>query len=155
MTRKIYLAGPLFTEYEQKQRAYEAQKIREVIGDKDIELFSPLEAPINGPKQPTMDIIFDTDATAMDESDIFFIDLANNDIGTITEVGMILQRLRQGEELLVYPVNSDFRVFKNERLGFESSIGFNGFTYGGFMKYNKPVFNSFEKALEQFAKDIA
>jgi hypothetical protein len=102
-----------------------------------------------------MDIIFDTDATAMDESDIFFIDLANNDIGTITEVGMILQRLRQGEDLLVYPVNSDFRVFKNERLGFESSIGFNGFTYGGFMKYNKPVFNSFEEALEQFAKDIA
>jgi nucleoside 2-deoxyribosyltransferase len=33
--KKIYLAGPLFTEYEQKQRKYEAEKIREVIEGTD------------------------------------------------------------------------------------------------------------------------
>ena len=154
MKNKIYLAGPLFTEYEQKQRRYEADKIREVIKDKDFELFSPLEAPINGDVQPTMDIIFDTDATAMDQAKVFFFDLSNNDVGTITEVGMVLQRLRQGEDLLVYPIESDFRTFKNSRLGFESTKGFNSFTLGGFVKYGKEIFTSFDDALEQFKKDI-
>jgi hypothetical protein len=154
MKTKIYLAGPLFTEYEQKQRMYEGEEIRKVIENKDYELFSPLEAPINGDVQPTMDIIFETDAKAMDESKVFFFDLSNQDMGTITEVGMVLQRLRQGEELLVYPVESDFRVMKNSRLGFESTIGFNSFTLGGFAKYNKPIFTSFKDALEQFKKDI-
>ena len=162
--KTIYLAGPLFTEYEQKQREYEARKIREVIKNTDYVLFSPLEAPINGDDndsqkgsqrvQPTMDVIFEKDAKAIDSSKVFFFDLSNSDIGTITELGMVLGRLRNGEDLLVYPVESDFRVMANSRLGFESTIGFNSFTYGGLAKYNKKIFTSFDEALNQFKKDI-
>lgn len=156
--KHIYLAGPLFTAAEQKQRIYESNEIRRIIlkSGKNITVFSPMEAPINDGTQPPQDIIFETDALEIDQADIFFFDLDNDDGGTMVEIGMVIQKIRSGQKgIKIYPIISDFRALANSRLGHESTWGGNSFVNGSFIKYGYKIFSSFEIALEQFQKDIS
>lgn len=154
--KHIYLAGPLFTAGEQKQRRYEAEEIKRIIVESgsNITLFSPLEAPINGDTQPTQEIIFETDAKEIDQADIFFFDLDNDDGGTMVELGMVMQRVRAGEKFKIYPVISDFRAMSNSRLGMESTWGSNSFVNGALIRYGFKIYTSFESAMKDFKKDI-
>jgi len=156
----IYNAGPLFTEYEQKQRKEEGKKIRDFLNKLNIEfeLGNPIDFDVNPSEenmsQPTQDIIYECDASFIDKTNIFFFDLCNNDSGTMVELGMAFEKLRQGKKIKIYPVISDFRTLSNSGKGFSSTIGFNSFVMGGIKKHNFEIFTSFDKAFKQFSKDI-
>lgn len=160
-TIKIYNAGPLFTEYEVKQRKEEGKILRGILDNNNIkgyEVFNPIEFNVNptgeNSKQPLPEVIYEADAKCIDASTAFFFDLCNNDTGTFVELGMTLQKLRNKENIKIYPVISDFRATANSRLGFESTIGFNSFVIGGIKKHGFKVFTSFEEATKQFKKDF-
>ncbi len=157
----IYNAGPLFTEYEQRQRKEEGQKIRDLLlsMERKFELGNPIDFDVNPSEgnmtQPSQDVIYESDASFIDKTNVFFFDLCNDDSGTMVELGMAFEKLRSGIDIKIYPVISDFRTLSNPGKGFASTIGFNSFVMGGINKHGFKVFTSFDKALEQFKKDIS
>ena len=156
MKRIIYVAGPLFTEYEMKQRREEGKLIRKLMDSLNLEyeIGNPIDFGITPNDeikgQPEPKVIFETDAKFIDKTNVFFFDLANNDTGTHVEIGMAIQKLRAGEKVSIYPVHSDFRTTSNSRLGFHSTIGFNAFAIGAFEQYGIKIYHSFNEALEVF-----
>lgn len=156
----IYIAGPLFAEYEQKQRLYEGKKIRESLNKLgiDFKIGNPIEFDVNptgdNPTQPSQDVIYEADASFIDSTNVFFFDLCNEDSGTMVELGMAFEKLRQGKDIKIYPVHSDFRVMSNTEKGFGSTIGFNSFVIGGILKHGFKMFTSFDESLEAFLKDL-
>lgn len=94
----IYLAGPLFTEDEQRQRRREAKALR----SHGFEVFSPLELNESGVTDAHE--IFSRDLIAMTRADACVLTLDNYDSGTMVELGYFL-----GKEKPVVAIWSDFR----------------------------------------------
>lgn len=149
----IYNAGPLFSEAEQKQRLYEGAKLREVLKDRGI-VANPLELPFAVDSPIASSEIFNKDMSHIDVANIFFFDLATNDSGTLVELGMAIEKRRQGKDIKIYPVFSDLRLLRNQAFGIESPVGFNSFVVGSLTSHQIEVFASFEQALEQFILDF-
>ncbi len=155
----IYNAGPLFTEYEISQRKLEGVKFRTLLEKNNVEyeLGNPIDFPVNPTDeiaaQPIPAEIYEADASFIDRANIFFFDFANNDPGTMVELGMAVMKIRKGEEVWMYGINSDFRILSNSRLGYDSTIGLNSFMTGAIFKHGFNMYASFDQALATFCKD--
>ena len=147
---KVYLAGPLFTEYEIEARKREHKMFKEAFPH--IDTFAPIDAPFNG-GNPTNKTIFETDYKEMNESNIFIFDLNNNDPGTIMELGLAIERKKQGDDIELYAFVWDLRMGRNiENAGpFDKPYGLNGFMVGGIQKYGKLV-HTFEDVIKEMKK---
>lgn len=145
---KIYLAGSLFNEAEVAQRLKEGKLLREAFGDK-IDLFNPIEQPFNENKQslPTDIEIYEGDAKAVLNSDIFLADITNEDPGVMVELGLAIA---SNKKILV--VNSDIRLKSANKYDIPS-YAMNHFVLGAIRKYGKLVF-SFEEAIEELKKYV-
>lgn len=143
-------------EYEVAQRKKEGVLLREATNKKDWEIFNPIDADINAGEgvAPHSTEIFSIDIKAIDEADVFFFDMGNKDSGTIMEMGIAIEKLRQGKEIKIYAVDSDFRMGHSLGTGWESPLGYNEFVIGAIKGTKQHLFNSFGAALEQFKKDF-
>ena len=107
--KKIYLAGPLFTREEQIVRRNDVKVLR--ANFPDIKFFSPLEVElsVDDPNitnaESTHDFYFNSDINAINESDLLIVDLANDDNGTLLELG-----IAYGLNKPYIIINSDFRL---------------------------------------------
>jgi len=143
----IYNAGPLFTEADQAQRLKE-QSIFDTIDG--IELFNPLTSPQNE-GAISAEMIYNADNEAIQKANVFFFDLANNDPGTLVELGMVIEKLESGSALEVYPIISDFRVSNREEYKCEySPVGYNSFVIGSLEKHKIKIYKSFQEAFQAF-----
>ena len=149
----VYNAGPLFSEAEQKQRLYEGARLRDVIKERGF-VANPLELPFAVDTPIASAEIFNKDTSHIDAANVLFFDLATNDSGTLVELGMAIEKLRQGKDLKLYPIFSDLRLLRNQASGLESPVGFNSFVVGSLTSHHIEVFASFEQALEQFILDF-
>lgn len=162
MTKQIiYIAGPLFTEYESKQRLKEGKKIRKLLDSLKLqyEIGNPIEFPINpkpGENQPEPNVIFQKDFDFIQKANVFFVDLANNDIGTYMELGIIIQRIKnnKSKSIKLFSIHSDFRILSNSRLGYKSTFGLNSFVIGGILKSGFKIYSSFDEALIDYKQNI-
>lgn len=105
----VYLAGPLFTREEQLVRRTDVAKLREAFPTSTF--FSPLEVEISvdDPSitnaESTHDFYFNSDLTAIQNADLLIVDLANDDNGTLLELG-----IAYGLNKPYIIINSDFRL---------------------------------------------
>jgi nucleoside 2-deoxyribosyltransferase len=81
MKQVIYLAGPLFTDGEMKQRRYESKELRSL----GYEVYSPLEQ--NDEIGFDIDVLYQRDIEAMNKADFAVVCLDNYDSGTMAELG--------------------------------------------------------------------
>lgn len=96
--RMIYLAGPLFTETERKQRYEEAELLR----SRGFIVFNPIELNDSGVNNPRE--IFNGDLCAMTLADACVLTIDNYDSGTMVELGYFL-----GTGKPVVAIWTDFR----------------------------------------------
>lgn len=90
MTKKLYIAGSLFSEAEIDKRLKEEEQIKSVIGD--VNIYNPINAPCNDKEGnlPTSSDIFWGDTKEILMSDIVVADLSNQlDTGVIAEMGIV------------------------------------------------------------------
>lgn len=151
----VYIAGPLFTEADQIQRYAEGDKIRWLFASTGVEglLFNPIEAPFQD-TDPDSATIFRGDYNAISLANTFFFDLATNDPGTLVELGIVIQRYMQDENIRIYPVISDFRALNRTKGGYESAIGYNSFLIGALTANKIPIYKNFQEALDAFQADM-
>lgn len=149
----IYNAGPLFTEADQKQRRLEGQRLRDVVKDQGF-VANPIELPFATNVAIQSKEIFFKDTSHIDQANVFFFDLAGNDSGTLVELGMAIEKLRQGKTLSIYPIFSDLRLLRNQASGVESPVGFNSFVVGSLTAHDIEIFDSFESAYQRFLRDF-
>lgn len=146
----VYNAGPLFTEADQAQRLKE-QSLFDSLPF--IEVFNPLTTPVNETADSAA-MIYHVDNQAIQKANVFFFDLASNDPGTLVELGMVIQRLEQGDPIKLYPVISDFRLY--HRTNYKSEIfpiGYNSFLIGSLEFHNIKIYQSFDEAFQSFVFD--
>ena len=146
----IYNAGPLFTEADQAQRLKEQTFFDSIKG---VKVFNPLTSPFNeGANSAAM--IYEGDNAPIQEANVFFFDLANNDTGTLVELGMVIQKLEDGEKLDVYPIISDFRVHGRSDYKCDyHPVGYNSFLIGALESHNIKIYHSFKEAFEVFTSN--
>ncbi len=146
----IYNAGPLFTEADQAQRLKEQASFDSIKG---IEVFNPLTSPFNeGANSAAM--IYEVDNAPIQKANVFFFDLANNDTGTLVELGMVIQKLEDGAKIDIYPVISDFRVSGRSEYNCEYfPVGYNSFLIGALESHKIKIYKSFDEAFEVFILD--
>lgn len=89
MAKKIYLAGPLFSESEVRDRREQAQELR----DMGFEVYNPIEA--NDEIGLVHDKLYLLDIEAMEACDIGIINADNLDSGTIAELGWLVAKEKQ------------------------------------------------------------
>lgn len=143
----VYNAGPLFSEADQAQRLKEQSFFDSL---EDVSIFNPLTSPFNEDANSAA-AIYQGDNTPIQAANVFFFDLANNDPGTLVELGMVIQMIEDGKDLLVYPIISDFRVLgRNEYNCDYSPIGYNSFLIGALESNNIVIYPSFKEAFEAF-----
>lgn len=105
----VYLAGPLFTREEQFIRRDDVAKLR--VAFPNTAFFSPLEVElsVDDPSitnaESTHDFYFNSDLTAIKNADLLIVDLANDDNGTLLELG-----IAYGLNKPYIIINSDFRL---------------------------------------------
>lgn len=152
----IYNAGPLFTEADIKQRLYEGKTIREFLDKNNIEYFlaNPIELPFDNTKILTSKEIFLGDYKHINKSNVFFFELSSGDSGTYVELGNVIEKLMNGKDIKIYPIFTDLRLQRNGASGVECPVGFNSYLVGSLTANNIEIFPSFDKAFEQFAKEI-
>ena len=152
----IYNAGPLFKEAEIVQRRLEGQKIEAVLKEKGKEYFlaNPINLPFDNSKVLTSKEIYLEDNSHINKANIFFFELASEDSGTMVELGTAIEKYQQGKDLRIYPVMADLRLQRNAASGVESPFGLNSYLVGCLTANNITIYNSFDEALAQFAKDI-
>ena len=95
---QVYLAGPLFTKSEMKQRLNDEKILKENF--KNLDIFNP----INLNKKEQIDnenlkdlsdtFFYEKDEQEIYDSDIMIADIDNNDPGTLVELGMFIQLKR-------------------------------------------------------------
>ena len=147
----IYNAGPLFTEADQAQKLKEEAYFDSLKG---VEVFNPLTSPLMKEGTITAKLIYDVDNEAIQKANVFFFDLANNDPGTLVELGMVIQSLEDGKKLDIYPVISDFRVSeRSEYISEFHAIGYNSFVIGSLESHNIKIYKSFKEAFEAFVSN--
>lgn len=106
---KVYLAGPLFTREEELIRKMDAKKLREAFPD--TKFICPLEDELSydDPNitnaESTHDFYFKKDLNNIKTADLLIVDLANDDNGTLVELG-----IAYGLNKPYIIINSDFRL---------------------------------------------
>lgn len=153
---QVYIAGPLFTECEEKQRRYEGDKIKAYLESFSIDyvLHNPIELPLNDQKDVTSAQIYQADYERLSASDAIFFDLSNEDSGSCVALGLIMEKKLQGKNIKIYPVIHDIRLSRNGQSGLESSCGYNSMLIGILKGNNETIYSSFEEAYNQFIKDF-
>lgn len=107
--KNVYLAGPLFTREEQIIRREDVAELRGAFPS--TKFFSPLEVElsVDDPSitnaESTHDFYFNSDLNAIKAADLLIVDLANDDNGTLLELGMAYG---YGKPYII--INSDFRL---------------------------------------------
>ncbi len=175
--KKGYIAGPLFSSAEVRERIREGKILREEFPD--IAWYNPIEEPINDKaKLPTAGDIFKGDFDAVTESDVIVADLTGIDTGVAMELGIaigikkaletlkevldeetedenfkgrILEKLKEKgiRERKVYCHNSDIRIATSgEYKNHYVPYGQNQFVIGGVEYLGNTVFSSMEEASE-------
>lgn len=128
MKTKIYLAGPLFTDSEIRERREEAAELRKL----GYEVYSPIEQNDDIGFDP--DELYRRDIAAMEEADIAVVRLDNLDSGTMAELGWFVARKK--------PV---FSVWSNWKYPSPNNI----FVRGLAINHGNKMFKS-EKELYEF-----
>ncbi len=156
-TLNIYIAGPLFTEGEVKQRLHEGKLIKEQLKKQGFELeglFNPIEAPYNDKanSSPTSEEIFIGDYDRIKEADVVFIDISNEDSGTMVELGHILTLNKLDHDIKLFAVSSDIRFNGEISQGHRAQIGHNQYVVGGILEGGNKIYPTFDEALKDFTK---
>ena len=153
---KIYNVGPLFTEAEKKQRQYEGKKLSSLLNSNGInfELSNPIDMPVSNNPSVTSSEIYQADYDRLNQANVVFFDLSNEDSGSCVALGIIMEKKIQGKEIKVYPIFHDIRLSRNGQSGLESSCGYNSMVVGILKGNNIPIYSSFEEAFSQFANDF-
>ncbi|MCI5774140.1 MAG: nucleoside 2-deoxyribosyltransferase [Erysipelotrichaceae bacterium] len=140
---KLYVAGSLFNEAEVAQRKKEGQILRESFPQ--LEIFNPIDQPFNENKQnlPTPQEIYEGDAKAVEECDIFIADLTNEDSGVMVELGLAIKTNTK----IIIGINSDIRLKSANKYDIPT-YGMNHFVLGAILKYGYLVY-SFDEAVEK------
>ncbi len=140
---KLYLAGSLFNEAEVAQRQKEGKILREMFPN--LEIFNPIEQPFNENKDslPTPEMIYEADAKAVIDCDIFIADLTNEDSGVMVELGLAIQ----SQTKIIIGINSDIRLKTANQYDIPT-YGMNHFVLGGILKYGYFV-HSFDEAMNK------
>lgn len=150
--KKIYMAGPLFSEAEVNQRLRECALLQKSIKDRDLhyKVFSPINAPQNDKsKLPTAKDIFLGDEKELMESAVIFADLSGEDAGVMMELGMVIHK-----DIKIYAYLTDIRMatagnYEKEHIPW----GYNQFVIGALEQYNHKIYYSFNEALEAYEVD--
>ena len=158
---KIYVAGPLFTEADRKQRLVEEKMLRKKLPNAKI--FNPLTA-VNVNKEAKAKkstgenlnsndlskVIYINDAGFIRKANVFFFDVATEDSGTMQEYGMAIELARHNPNILIFVVNSDFRLDR-EASGGEGGFKMNNFVVGSVLVEPNVygIFRNFKSALQQ------
>lgn len=156
----VYNAGPLFTEYCNAQRIKEGKafdKFFATLKGYDAACHNPASLPVNDDqvnKPIWSKDIFDCDNNVIQKSNVLFVDMADEDSGTMVELGMFVQRKLKKEKVHIYAVHSDYRVSDVEESGLEKRLGYNKFALGALTYFDIPVHTSFKSAFKAFQKDI-
>lgn len=145
---KVYLAGSLFNEAEVAQRKKEGKILREAFPD--LEIFNPIDQPFNENKQslPTPETIYEADANAVIDCDIFIADLTNEDSGVMVELGLAIATNTK----IIIGINSDIRLQSANQYDIPT-YGMNHFVLGGILKYGHFV-RSFDEAVSKLKELI-
>ena len=140
---KLYLAGSLFNEAEVAERQKEGKILREMFPN--LEIFNPIEQPFNENKAslPTPEMIYEADANAVIDCDIFIADLTNEDSGVMVELGLAIQ----SQTKIIIGINSDIRLKTANQYDIPT-YGMNHFVLGGILKYGYFV-HSFDEAMNK------
>ncbi len=146
----VYNAGPLFSEADIKQRKYEGIKLREFLSNRDSFVANPIDLPFDNTKVLTSKEIFEEDVKHIDLANVFFFELATGDTGTMVEFGQVIEKMRNGKELMVFPIFSDLRLARNNAQGVECPVGFNSFVVGACTSHNLAIYTTFKEAFEAF-----
>ena len=152
----VYIAGPLFTEYEAKQRLLEEEMIASCLKTNELpfEVINPIN--LSDEDDPELDSvkIFENDLHYIEKADAIFYDLSNEDSGTVCCMGFVMSEYMKGRQVHIYPVFSDSRLKRNFKGGLESTKGLNSFVVGILKANDIKIFDSFEKAFKQFKMDF-
>lgn len=152
----FYIAGPLFTEADAAQRRLEGKLISQTIEDNqlDAQLISPIDLNPDDDVPYSSKDIFLKDFNYIAKANAIFYDLATEDSGTCTCLGIAIKRYMDKEDIKIYPVFSDSRTKRNSLAGLESSKGYNSFVVGCLKANGIPVYFSFKDAFAAFKKDF-
>lgn len=149
---KIYMAGPLFSEADQRQRVLEVNKLRTELTNGglteglDFEVFAPIEADVNDKSTlPSAEDIYKADRDALMSSTVVLADLAYYDAGVMLELGMVIE---EGVHVLAW--DSDLRLSTaGEYNGIRVPYGTNQFVIGALLHEGHGVYGNFSEALEE------
>ncbi len=152
----VYVAGPLFNEAEIKQRKYEGKMIKEFLDElkEDYFIANPIDLPFDNTKVLTSKEIFIEDYKHVNNSNVFFFELATGDTGTMVELGNVIEKKMNGKDLKIYPIFSDLRLQRNDAKGIECPRGFNSYLVGCLTANNIDVYSSFDEAFQAFKNDF-
>lgn len=115
MSKKGYVAGPLFNEAEIGQRLKEGKMLKELIPT--VTFYNPIEAPVNDKSTlPTAEDIFQMDTDYILDSDYILADLAHEDPGVTMELGIVYGVEFVRKELLKVLEEEDIAKEKIERI---------------------------------------
>ena len=111
----------------------------------NLEIFNPIEQPFNENKAslPTPEMIYEADANAVIDCDIFIADLTNEDSGVMVELGLAIQ----SQTKIIIGINSDIRLKTANQYDIPT-YGMNHFVLGGILKYGYFV-HSFDEAMNK------
>ena len=147
----VYNAGPLFTEADGEQRKKEQTYFDSLEG---VSVFNPLTSTLNAEANSAV-AIFEGDNQPIQAANVIFFDLANNDPGTLVELGMVIQRIEDGADIDVYPVISDFRVKGRAEYTCDyAPVGYNSFVIGALESNKIKIYTSFAAAFEVFVTSL-
>lgn len=113
MNYKIYLAGPLFSRGEVRDRIEDEEKILNSFKNTNINLsiFNPIkfnrEIDFDWKENPYC--FFEKDYKEMLDSNVIIADIDNNDPGTILELGYFLGWKRFNKNLKIYVIYSNWK----------------------------------------------
>lgn len=111
MIKNIYLAGPLFSRGEIRDRINDEEILNSSF--KKIKIFNPIRInqSVDLNKVENKDTyFFNEDIRAMDDADIAIVDLDNNDPGTIMELGyFVALKKNQIKDLKIFIIYSNWK----------------------------------------------
>ena len=146
---KMYLAGSLFSEANQKIRKEEYELAKRLVSDAVV--FSPVAADFNTEKDtmlPTPEEIFWGDFNEIESSDYVIFDMGDqHDPGLSAELGVVagLNHYRKDNPIIPIGVVSDIRLASANKYSIPS-YSMNHLVLGIFNAHGKIV-SSFEEAL--------
>ena len=148
----IYNVGPLFTEAEAKQRRYEGQQFRTLLDRNHVEytFSNPIDMPTSNKLDVSSSEIAAADYERLNQADVVFFDLSNEDSGSCVALGIMMEKYINGKDLELYPIFYDIRLSRNGQTGLESSCGFNSMVVGILKSNNIQIYSSFEEAFSAF-----